>query len=146
MIRSLGAAILVLGLICSFAHAQGLERDLGYSLRHEGPLPPHVVEVAYGLYSCERGYFLKEGRCIADADLPRGPIVEMSSVPSAGDGAPGGCPSGGCRSYFYARTYGFGGYSAGSGSRDWRHSPYSAHGAWHRRGSFGGGGSRWRGR
>jgi hypothetical protein len=44
------------------------------------------------------------GRCLADAELPHGPIVEVSPLPSAGDGAPGTCPSGGCRSY--ARSYG----------------------------------------
>lgn len=35
------------------------------------------------------------------ADIPSGPTIEISSLPSAGDGAGGGrsCPSGGCGSY-----------------------------------------------
>ena len=62
-------------------------------------LPPHVVEVAYGLYSCERGYFIRQGQCIPFEEIPHGPVVEISSLPSAGDGAPGTCPSGGCGSF-----------------------------------------------
>ena len=60
-----------------------------------------MVEVAQGLYSCERGYVIKQGRCISYADIPPGPVVEVSSLPSAGEGAGGGrsCPSGGCGSY-----------------------------------------------
>ena len=62
-------------------------------------LPPHVVEVGEGLFSCERGYLIKQGRCNAFADIPPGPTMEISSVPSAGDGVPGTCRSGGCGSY-----------------------------------------------
>jgi hypothetical protein len=62
-------------------------------------LPPHVIEVAQGLFSYERGYLIKQGRCIPYEELAHGPIVEISNVPSAGDGAPETCPSGGCSSY-----------------------------------------------
>ncbi len=69
------------------------------ALEAKAELPPHVVEVAQGLYSCERGYLIKQGRCIAFEELSHGPVVEISNLPSAGDGAPGTCPSGGCSSY-----------------------------------------------
>jgi len=70
------------------------------ALEARAVLPPHVVEVGEGLFSCERGYLIKQGRCISFADIPP-PTMEISSVPSAGDGAAGGrlCPSGGCGSY-----------------------------------------------
>jgi hypothetical protein len=63
-------------------------------------LPPHVIEVAEGLFSCERGYLIRQGRCISFADIPPGPAMEVSSLPSAGDGAPETCPSGGCGSWY----------------------------------------------
>jgi hypothetical protein len=71
------------------------------ALEARAELPPHMVEVAQGLFSCERGYFIKQGGCISYADIPPGPVVEISSLPSAGEGAGGGraCPSGGCGSY-----------------------------------------------
>jgi hypothetical protein len=71
------------------------------ALSGRGPvLPPHVIEVAEGLFSCERGYLIKQGRCVSYADIPPGPVVEISSVPSAGDGGPGTCPSGECGSWY----------------------------------------------
>jgi hypothetical protein len=59
-----------------------------------------LVEVAQGLYSCERGYPIKQGLCIPYEELAHCPVVEISSLPSAGEGAGGGraCPSGGCGS------------------------------------------------
>jgi len=72
------------------------------ALEARAELPPHVVEVAQGLYSCERGYLIRQGRCIPYPDIPPGPAMEISSLPSAGDGADGGraCPSGGCGSWY----------------------------------------------
>jgi hypothetical protein len=60
-----------------------------------------MIEVTQGLFSCERGFLIKQGRCISFADIPPGPTMEISNLPSAGDGAAGGrlCPSGGCGSY-----------------------------------------------
>jgi hypothetical protein len=52
------------------------------ALEARAELPPHVVEVAQGLYSCERGYLIKQGRCIPYADIPPGPAMEISSLPS----------------------------------------------------------------
>jgi hypothetical protein len=66
-------------------------------------LPPHFEEVAYGLYACERGWVLYQGRCVTDTEVPHGPVVDISSLRSAGDGAPGTCPSGGCGAR-YVRT------------------------------------------
>jgi hypothetical protein len=63
-------------------------------------LPPHVIEIAEDLLSCERGYLIRQGRCIPFEEIPHGPVVEISSLASAGEGAGGGrlCPSGGCGS------------------------------------------------
>jgi hypothetical protein len=66
------------------------------NLSRKPTLAPHFEEVAYGLYACERGYVLMNGRCLTDAEVPHGPMVEVSDLPSAGDGARGTCPSGGC--------------------------------------------------
>jgi len=81
-------------------------------------LPPHVVEVGEGLFSCERGYVIREGRCIPFEELEHGPVVEVSSLPSAGDGAPGTCPSGGCGSYV-TPSYSTFAYSGGSSYDYW---------------------------
>jgi len=89
-------------------------------------LPPHVVEVATGLYSCEQGYLIRQGRCIAFANLPTGPIVEISNLPSAGDGAPTTCPSGGCSFYvapMYWVSYPAPVYGSFDGGR-WNHAHY----------------------
>jgi hypothetical protein len=64
-----------------------------------GP-PPHVVEVAPGLY-CEHGYLLRQGRCVSFLDIATGPVVEM---PSAGEGAPTTCPNDGCGFSYVAPT------------------------------------------
>jgi len=72
--------------------------------------PPHVIDAGGGWISCERGYVLQNHCGPSDADVVHGPTIEISTLPSAGEGAPGTCPSGGCRSAaptrFYApRTY-----------------------------------------
>ena len=62
-------------------------------------LPEHAVAVdKYGTWACERGYTLKDHRCISDAVVGRAPQVEIATVPSAGDGSrtQGSCPEGGC--------------------------------------------------
>lgn len=94
------------------------------ALEARAELPPHVVEVAQGLYSCERGYLIKQGRCIPYADIPPGPAMEISSLPSAGDGADGGraCPSGGCGSWYSSTPS----YSFYSGASYWAASYYGA--------------------
>jgi hypothetical protein len=90
------------------------------ALEARAVLPPHVVEVAGGLFSCERGYLIRQGRCISFADIPPGPTMEISSVPSAGDGAAGGrlCPSGGSGSYA-SPSYSTFVYSGGSSYDYW---------------------------
>ena len=101
------------------------------SRRRPGELPPRLIEVAQGLYSCERGYLIKPGRCISFADISPGPVVEISSMPSAGEGAGGGrlCPSGGCGSYV-TPSYSTFVYS-GVGTYDyWPGLKYGGHGGW----------------
>jgi L,D-transpeptidase ErfK/SrfK len=41
--------------------------------------PAHAVEVAQGLWSCERGYVLHERQCLPEDLVPSGPRVEMYS-------------------------------------------------------------------
>jgi hypothetical protein len=50
-------------------------------------LPPHFVDLGYGTLTCERGYLLKQGECISFDDLPKGPQIEISELPSAGEGS-----------------------------------------------------------
>lgn len=72
------------------------------------PLPVLVVtasavepyEVEVGLWTCPRGYQIRpDGTCKSDAEIPHGPVVEVSELPSAGEGAPSSCPRGGCDSF-----------------------------------------------
>src|SRR5205085_11987544 len=67
-------------------------------------LPPHMEHVGGGWVSCKRGYVLLNHRCLSDAEVVHGPTVEISTLPSAGDGAPGTCPSAGC-GFFMGSTY-----------------------------------------
>lgn len=60
---------------------------------------PYEVDV--GLWTCPRGYQIQlDGTCKSNDELAHGPTVEVSPLPSAGDGAPTTCPSGGCGSPF----------------------------------------------
>ena len=61
-------------------------------------LPPHVVAAGGGWLTCERGFTLRDHRCIADDQVAHGATIEVSSLPSAGEGSsqPRACPSGGC--------------------------------------------------
>ena len=52
-----------------------------------GNLPPHAVDLGYGMWTCERGYVLRNHACISDAEAGSGPRVIISDMPSAGDGA-----------------------------------------------------------
>lgn len=52
-----------------------------------GGLPPHMIDLGYGTLTCERDYVLRRGECIAFDDLPHGPVVEISELPSAGEGS-----------------------------------------------------------
>jgi hypothetical protein len=61
--------------------------------------PPNAHSVGGGLYECNKGFvMLYDGgrpQCAPEA-MTRGPRFEVSTVPSAGDGAKTDCPSGGC--------------------------------------------------
>jgi hypothetical protein len=46
-------------------------------------LPPHVVDLGYGLCTCEQGYFLFQHRCVAEAELPREQVVVVSDLVAA---------------------------------------------------------------
>jgi hypothetical protein len=66
----------------------------------------HKVQVWGGWSSCESGYVMRRGECIAESDIPAGPEVIVSDLPSAGEGSrsPRSCPSGGCGSYVTRTT------------------------------------------
>ena len=126
------ATLLALGLSLAIAAcATPRQRPEPAAIGAKAELPPHVVEVAQGLYSCERGYLIRQGRCIPFEELEHGPVVEISSLPSAGEGAGGGrlCPSGGCGSYV-TPSYSTFVYS-GAGFYDYRPDLYyGGHGGW----------------
>jgi hypothetical protein len=90
------------------------------ALEAKAELPPHVVEAVpgWGWYSCAPGYVLRRGACLAESEIPAGPEFIVSSLPSAGDGAPGTCPSGGCGSYV-TPSYSTFVYSGGSSYDYW---------------------------
>jgi hypothetical protein len=89
-------------------------------------LPPHVIDAGGGWISCERGYVLQNHRCLSDAEVVHGPTIEISTLPSAGDGAPGACPSGGCGSFVAPSYWAYSGPSYGGWSYPyfggWSHS------------------------
>jgi hypothetical protein len=82
----------------------------------------HLEPVGGGWYSCERGYILRGGECVAETAIPPGPEVIVSDLPSAGEGAPTTCPSGGCDSFApsYWRVYSGPTYGGWSHSRRFR--------------------------
>jgi hypothetical protein len=88
-------------------------------------LPPHMEHVGGGWVSCARGYVLQNHRCLSDAEVVHGPTLEISSLPSAGDGAPGTCPSGGCGSFMGSSYLAYSGLAYGGWS-----TPY--YGGWSR--------------
>ena len=98
-------------------------------------LSPHMIEVG-GWLTCERGYVIKQGRCISFADIPPGPVVEISELPSAGEGAPATCPSGGCSSFVAPSDWAS--YSGPGYGAAWSY-PY--YGDWSRSLAFGQSGS-----
>jgi len=54
-----------------------------------------------GWWTCPDGYVIHRGKCFSDAEIAATPQVEVSKLPSAGDGARG---SGGSYHYYYPST------------------------------------------
>ena len=51
-------------------------------------LPAHAVEVAYGLWSCERGYVMRKNRCVSEEEISREPgydVYDPQPAPPAVD-------------------------------------------------------------
>jgi hypothetical protein len=55
----------------------------------------HAHEVWGGWVECDSGYVMLSNACVAPSVAAERDFI-VSSLPSAGDGAPGTCPSGGC--------------------------------------------------
>lgn len=73
--RSTGCAIL-LACVLAAACAPAVKRTRE-ARESATRLPPHGVEVDYGLWSCERGYVMKDGLCVPEDELPKGQQVEI---------------------------------------------------------------------
>ena len=85
-------------------------------------LPLHMERVWGGWISCSQGYVMRNRECLAESEIPPGPEMVVSSLPSAGDGAPGTCPSGGCGSYVassYRASYSSPAYGYGWSDGGW---------------------------
>lgn len=65
------------------------------SATYAAEVPPHARSAGGGWYDCEPGYVMTRGACISEPEIAAN-AFEVSSLPSAGEGAPGTCPSGGC--------------------------------------------------
>lgn len=74
----------VLGIVLFAVAAQAAE------------LPPHMMKTWGGWLECSPGYVMRDARECVTAEEIRAQSFEISSLPSAGDGAPTSCPSGGC--------------------------------------------------
>jgi len=46
--------------------------------------PPHMLEVAIGLYACDPGFVVTGSGCVVEPRVMRGPTIEISPQPSAG--------------------------------------------------------------
>jgi hypothetical protein len=72
---------------------------VGVALLASPALAVEPYEIATGLWTCPRGYVIQgDSTCKPDTEIPHGPVVEISELLSAGDGAPTTCPSSGCGS------------------------------------------------
>jgi hypothetical protein len=102
----------------------------------------HAHEVWGGWVECDRGYVMASNECISESDAVEQKVV-VSDLPSAGDGAPGTCPSGGC-GYSMAPSF-YSVYSAPAYGGDWSTGYYGGwnSGGWSRSRSFRGGESPW---
>lgn len=58
-------------------------------------LPPHMQRTWGGWLECQRGYVMRANECVTPDVIAAEKFI-VSDLPSAGDGAPGTCPSGGC--------------------------------------------------
>lgn len=69
------------------ACAPGVKRAPVDATASSSELPPHAVEVAYGMWSCERGYVLRHGQCLPEEEISPDPWVEVfdPSPPPARD-------------------------------------------------------------
>lgn len=68
-------AALVAASVCACAPA--VKRPRVDATADAPELPPHAVEVAYGMWSCERGYVLRYRQCVPEEEISRDPWVEV---------------------------------------------------------------------
>jgi L,D-transpeptidase ErfK/SrfK len=86
------------------ACAAAAKRPAARATTSSRELPPHTVEVAYGLFSCERGYILRKGQCAPEDEglfetqveifdpSPPPPMVDQEAPPRR-PGVPTAMPS-----------------------------------------------------
>ena len=55
----------------------------------------HAHEVWGGWVECDRGFVMRANECVSIEQIEAHRVI-VSDLPSAGDGAPTACPSGGC--------------------------------------------------
>ena len=55
----------------------------------------HAHEVWGGWVECDRGFVMRANECVSLEQIEADKVI-VSDLPSAGDGAPTACPSGGC--------------------------------------------------
>ena len=73
--RPLFAAILAASVLAACAAPVKAPRQ--EATASTADLPPHAVEVDYGLWSCERGYVLRARRCVPEDEVSREQRFEM---------------------------------------------------------------------
>ena len=80
------AALLVLVLAASAFAACGpatvKKPDVAAKESSSG-LPPHAVEVAYGMWECERGYVMRKKLCVPEEEVAKEPWFEVFGAPEA---------------------------------------------------------------
>jgi L,D-transpeptidase ErfK/SrfK len=68
-------AFMVAATACGGAHT--VRKPLAEAREASSDLPPHAVEIGYGMWSCERGYVLRHRKCVPEEELARVPRVEV---------------------------------------------------------------------
>ena len=53
------------------------KRRLAEATESSSELPQHAVEIGYGMWSCERGYVLRNRKCMPEEEVAREPWVEV---------------------------------------------------------------------
>jgi L,D-transpeptidase ErfK/SrfK len=71
----------LLAACASSACAPAVKRAALDATESTSKLPPHAVEVGYGMWSCESGYVMRQKRCVSEEEAAKEPWFEIFGAP-----------------------------------------------------------------